>query len=53
MPKKKRNESVAEQSARFDAEVERLIAVGELDPDEARAKFDRLLDSSREINNKE
>lgn len=43
MPKKKREESEAEQSARFKAEVERLIAAGELSADEADAALDRLV----------
>jgi hypothetical protein len=43
MPKKKREETQAEQSARFQAEVERLIAAGELSADEADAALDRLV----------
>lgn len=39
MPKKKHNETPDEQSARFRAEVERLIEAGELNPTEA----DRIL----------
>lgn len=35
MPKKKHTETPEEQSARFRAEVERLIAAGELSPTEA------------------
>ena len=42
MPKKKTTESQKEQSARFRAEVERLIAVGELSPTEADEALDRL-----------
>jgi len=45
MPKKKREESEAEQSARFKAEVERLIAAGELSTDEADAALDTLVTS--------
>lgn len=43
MPKKKREESKAEQSARFKAEAERLIAAGELSEDEADAALDRMV----------
>ena len=43
MPKKKRNETPAEQSARFKAEVERLIAAGELSPTEAETALDKLV----------
>jgi hypothetical protein len=43
MPKKKIQESQAEQSARFRAEVERLIAAGELNPTEADGTLNRLL----------
>lgn len=43
MPKKKREEPQAEQSARFQAEVERLIAAGELSPEEADAALDKLV----------
>ena len=43
MPKKKREESEAEQSARFKAEAERLIAAGELSADEAAKALDRLV----------
>ena len=42
MPKKKAGESQDEQSARFQAEVERLIAAGELNPTEADEALDRL-----------
>ena len=41
--KKKREEPQTEQSARFQAEVERLIAAGELDPDEAEAALNRMV----------
>jgi ribosome assembly protein YihI (activator of Der GTPase) len=44
MPKKKTPESQQDQSARFRAEVERLIAAGELNPTEADEWFDRLLE---------
>ena len=43
MPKKKTTESQTEQSARFRAEVERMIAAGELSPTEADERFDWLL----------
>lgn len=43
MPKKKEPESHADQSARFRAEVERLIAAGELNPTEAEGALDRLV----------
>jgi hypothetical protein len=46
MPKKKNQESQAEQSARFRAEVERLIAAGELSTTEAEAKLDRFVSGS-------
>ena len=43
MPKKKVNETQAEQSARFRAEVERMIAAGELNPTEADKAMDGLV----------
>lgn len=43
MPKKKQPESQEQQSARFRAEVERMIAAGELDPTEADKRFVELL----------
>lgn len=43
MPKKKREDTQAAQSARFQAEVERLIAAGELDPDEASEALENLM----------
>ena len=46
MPKKKTQETQAEQSARFHAEVERLIDAGELNPTEAEDALDRLLSES-------
>lgn len=45
MPKKKIDESQEAQSARFRAEVERLVAAGELNPTEADRQFSALLDS--------
>ena len=47
MPKKKTTESQKEQSARFRAEVERLIAAGELSPTEADERLERLSESLR------
>ena len=49
MPKKKRNESETEQSARFKAEVERLIAAGELSTDEADAALDRMVRGQKSL----
>jgi hypothetical protein len=46
MPKKQHNETPEEQSARFRAEVERLIAAGELSPTDADAALDRLVRAS-------
>ncbi len=43
MPKKKSKETPEEQSARFRAEVERLIAAGELNPTEADEALDKLV----------
>lgn len=43
MPKKQQNETPEEQSARFKAEVERLIAAGELSPTDADEALDRLV----------
>lgn len=43
MPKKKRNETPDDQSARFRAEVERLIEAGELSPTDADAALDHLV----------
>lgn len=43
MPKKKRQESQAEQSARFKRDAQRLIDAGELSPTEAEAALDKLL----------
>ena len=46
MPKKKSHESQEQQSARFLAEAEKLIAAGNLDPDEAAKALDKLVRSS-------
>lgn len=51
MPKKKRQETQAEQSKRFLSEVERMIAAGELNPTEAEEALDKLVRrSSKRIN---
>ncbi|EQB31805.1 hypothetical protein M529_12595 [Sphingobium ummariense RL-3] len=42
MPTKKHKETQEEQSARFRAEVERMVADGELSPTEADIMVDRL-----------
>jgi hypothetical protein len=47
MPKKGKTETQAEQSERFRAEVERLIAAGELSPTEADEAFERLVKPER------
>lgn len=47
MPKRKRKETPEEQSARFRAEVERLIAAGELSPTEAEEALDSLVGSTK------
>ncbi len=49
MPKKKVTESQEEQTARFRAEVERLISAGELSPTEADEVFDQLLTKVSEV----
>lgn len=43
MPKKKHKETPEEQSARFRAEVERLVAAGELSPTEAEVHFEAVV----------
>lgn len=43
MPKKKQKETQEQQSARFRAEVERLVAAGELNPTEADEAINGLL----------
>ena len=47
MPKKNKPETQEEQSARFRAEVERLIAAGELSPTEADKRFEKLVEKAR------
>jgi hypothetical protein len=46
MPKKKQTETQEEQSARFHAEVERLVAAGELSPTEADVALDKIVKAS-------
>lgn len=43
MPKKKHNETLEDQSARFRAEVERMIEAGELSPTDADKALDGLV----------
>lgn len=43
MPKKKHSESASEQADRFQKEVERLVAAGELNPTEADERFERAM----------
>ena len=45
MPKKKRQESQATQSARFKRDAQKLIDAGELNPTEAEAALERLVRS--------
>lgn len=47
MPKKKNRETPEEQSARFRAEVEKLVAAGELDPTAASAALDNLVKNAK------
>jgi hypothetical protein len=47
MPKKKRNETAAEQSARFKAEARKLINAGELSPTDADAAMERAIRGTR------
>ena len=47
MPAKKQNETPEQQSARFRAEVERMIAAGELNPTEADAAVDGITKNAR------
>ena len=48
MPKKQNKETPKQQAARFAAEVEKLIAVGELNPTDAEAALDRLVRKGRD-----
>lgn len=43
MPKQKRKETQAEQSARFEAEVQRMIDAGELNPTEAAKALEKII----------
>lgn len=47
MPKKQRQESQAEQAARFRRDAQRMIDAGELSPTEAEAALDRLVRKAR------
>ena len=47
MPKKKRQESQAEQSARFKRDAQKLIDAGELNPTEAAAAVDELVKTAK------
>ena len=47
MPKKKKQETPAEQRARFIKDAEELISAGKLDPEMAAAGMDELLRRSR------
>lgn len=49
MPKQKRKETQAQQSARFTAEVEKMIAAGEINPTEADEALDGLVRRSPKI----
>jgi hypothetical protein len=48
MPKQKRKETQAEQSARFKAEAQKLIDAGELSPTEAEKALEDILRISRD-----
>ncbi|MFC4193352.1 hypothetical protein ACFQFS_01050 [Novosphingobium lubricantis] len=47
MPKKKQTENQEDQSARFRAEVERMIAAGDLNPTEAEKALRALVISQK------
>lgn len=47
MPKKKKQETPDEQSARFVSDSEAMIRTGELDPTEADAALDKLVSNQR------
>jgi hypothetical protein len=51
MPKKKRQESQAEQSARFKRDAQKLIDAGELNPTDAAAALKKLLRQSTKREN--
>lgn len=46
MPKKKRHESQAEQSARFKRDAQKLIDAGELNPTDAERALERIVKSA-------
>ena len=48
MPEKKRKETQKEQSARFEAEVQKMIDAGELNPTEADGAFEKLMSRLRQ-----
>jgi len=48
MPKKKRQESQAEQSARFKRDAQKLIDAGELNPTDAAAALENLVRRARQ-----
>ena len=47
MPKQSKKETPKQQAARFQAEAERLIAAGELNPIEADDILERLVKASK------
>jgi hypothetical protein len=47
MPKKKPGMTPEEQKAKFENEVQRRVAAGELDPAEAERTMDRLVRKAR------
>ena len=49
MPKKKRQESQAEQSARFKDDAQKLIDAGELSPTDADEALERLLSKGAKL----
>ena len=49
MPKKKRQETQDEQSARFKRDAQKLIDAGELNPTEAAAALDALVKRARKV----
>lgn len=50
MPKKQNKETPEEQGARFRAEVERMVADGELNPTEADELVSRIVERSKSGN---
>jgi hypothetical protein len=47
MPKKKNQESPAEQSERFRRDAQKLIDAGELDPTDAKAALEKMVSQQR------